>query len=576
MTAPYAQNVSRPGCGTAAELMSLQDDAQGGSLSSGGQAASVAGATRVTRSMRTAAQTLRGRTLLTPHFAIHYTLAPTVNRVRLEAVSDTDATVKRQTDSLLATLGSLSGSRRDSALHARLDTIGAPHPLYITQAAAYFERAWNHYDSIGMRMPDSSRSLYYIAAAQGRVAIDIADIGTMAPGYLGEPIYGLAFPPSGSQRPVILFENDFLYGASYNASLDRVSGTPIRSYHKGTTYRDYSVQWDMGLKVTASHEFYHIVQYEYTDNLSNPHAWYELSATGMEERLAPEVNDYFQYLPFNVSHNHDISLLVSRELANYGNAIFHVFLSKARGYGFDRAVWEALADNNNLPGALVQAAGTADKWDSLWTAYAAAMSISGTPGSATSALAFSPDMAEWPMPRFDTVPPSSISQLRVPAATYRLIRPPVTDTGFINLVRMERGIRVDSTAAGYVSTALAPDFALTKTSGVTQRTVAAVNSSFNEQKEVLMWKRGLEPTLVQNPVKRTPGGSVILLAPSLGGVDSLRVVAETGRRIATVPANSSQAYWRWNLKDHRDSLVPSGTYYIRRTGQTPLPVIITP
>lgn len=556
--------------------MSLRDETRSGSLSSGGQAASVAGVSAVTRSARTAAQILRGRTMLTPHFALHYTMTPTVNRVRLGEELSSDQIVKHLTDSLLGNMGALTGSRRDSALHARLDSLGAPHPTYITKAAEYFERAWSHYDSIGMRMPDSSRSLYYVAPTYGRVAIDIADIGTMATFYRGQPIYGLAFPPSGSQNATILFENDFLYSASYNATLDRVTGTAIRSLHNGNTYRDYSIDWEMGLKVTASHEFYHIIQYEYTNNLSNQHAWYELSATGMEERLAPEVNDYFQYLPYNIRHNHDISLLVSGgELANYGNAIFHVFLSNVRGYGFDRAVWEALAVNNNLPNALVQAAGSADKWDSLWTAYAAAMSISGTPGAASSPLAFSPDMPQWSVPRFDTVSTASISQLSVPAATYRLIRPPVTDTGFINLVRMERGIRVDSSSMGYTTTTLAPDFALTKTAGVTQRTVAAVNSSFSEQKEVLMWKRGLEPTLVQNPVKRGQGG-VILLAPSVGSVDSLRVVAETGRRIATIPMNSSQAYWRWNQKDYRDSLVPPGTYYIRRTGQTPMPVLITP
>jgi hypothetical protein len=557
-------------CATAQEIMTHLSES---SQATGAPGAQPFGSARVSK---LAAQSIRGRTYSTPHFAVHYTLAPGTNRPRFVAEAPGDLTLKAITDSLLRSITGLSTARRDSTLHAKLDSMGAPHSEFVIKSALYFARAWAHYDSLGMRMPDSSASLYFVAPTYGRVAIDIADIGTVSPPYRNDPYYGLAFPPTDSLNASILLENDFLYRATYNATSDQVTGTPIRSLHNGATYRDYSQAWDMGLKVTASHEFYHIIQYEYTPSLSGFHAWYELSATGMEERLAPEVNDYFQYLPFTIPHNHDTSLLTKGTLANYGNAIFHVFLTRALGAGFDRVIWEKLGENNNLPSAFVHMAGSTARWDSLLTAYGAALSIAGTPGSTTSPLAFSPDMAQWPAPHFDTVPASRVSQIRLEAMTYRLIRPPVADTAFINLVDINGARRVDSTGTGYTSALLpTPNFTLTKTPGLTRTAIVAVNSSFTDAKQVLMSKRGVEPAVTINPISRTKG-PLYLIAPTAGATDSLRVVSQSGRHITTIASNSSGDYWRWDLKDKAGKTVPSGLYLMRRLGQTPLPILILP
>lgn len=570
----------RRGCATHLEVMRLLDASSRGPGDADGQAASLASTTSAARAMKANAASLHGRTSITPRFALHYTLAPTVNRPRWVPGDAGDALLKARVDSLLATLSSLPAAARDSALHAKLDSMNAPHPRYVTRAGEHFERAWAHYDSLGMRMPDSSASLYFKTPVQGRVAIDIANIGSMDPGYNG-PYYGLAWPPEGTRKASILLENDFLYNAVYNATTGQATGTPIRALYQGETYRDYSVEWEMGLKVTAVHEFYHIVQYEYTPSLSGYHAWYELSATGMEERLAPEVNDYFQYLPFNVQRNHDVPLTVTNSLANYGNAIFHVFLTKARGPGFDRVIWEHLGDNsltprNHLGNALLAMAGSQSAWDSLYTAYASAVSIAGTPGATNSPLAFSPDMAQWPVPHFDSVGASG-GQINMPAATFRLVRPPATGSLLGTMVGFTHSRRVDSTAAeGYQSFPLeSPVVTVAKGVGVTRSTSVFAHTAFSGTRNVLLAKPGNTVTLSRNPVPRN-AGPLFLLAPTGGAQDTVLVVSESGRRVAAVPADASGAFWSWDLKDQSARTVPGGLYFFRRAGEAPQSVLILP
>jgi hypothetical protein len=525
---------------------------------------------------RTAAASHSGRTMATPHFALNYSLAPTVHRIRWDSTSAADLVLKSVVDSIIQGLPSgYSSFRRDSSLHAKLDSMGSGHPRYITRAAELFERAWSHYDSLGMRMPDSSRSRVYLVPGQGRMAVDVADIGTADPAYPGA-YYGLAYPPETSMSSVMLIENDFLYGASFNAVANRPVGTPVRSIVNGQTYRNYNVEWDMGLQVTIAHEFYHAVQYEYTPNLNNVHAWYELSAVGMEERLSPDVNDYFQYLPFAITSSHQISLFTPPPAnANYGNGIFHMFLTKKLGPGFDVPIWERLATSNVLSTALVQEFGQAG-WDSLYSAYTAALVLSGTPAAATSPLAFSPDMPLWPKPRFDTVPAQRGAQLSLPSHTFRLIRPSASGTGLANLVDFTGAIRVDSAAAGYQSTGLAGgDFAVTQAATGTRSTWVVANSSFGQTRQVLLSKSGFDTFASRNPVSRTLS-PLFFLAPQGGSTDSLRITAESGRRVATLPADSSGAYWNWNLKDSQNRVVPPGLYFFGTPGQTPKPLKILP
>lgn len=528
---------------------------------------------------RVQAASVAGRTLTTTHFALHYTLAPTVHRVLLDTAA-ADLSLKASVDSILGALpGSQSAYQRDSSLHAALDSIDAAHPLFVQRAAQYFERAWTYYDSLGMRMPDSSRSLVYTSPVENRFSVDIADMGTADNALSGSPYYGLAYPPAGaSQASVILLENDFLYNASYSAGTDQVTGPAVTANIAGFV-RNYNVAWDMGVKVTASHEFYHGVQYEYTPSLPSPlHAWYELSATGMEERLAPEVNDYLAYLPSALAIHRQTGLLTPvGSTANYGNSIFHTFLTRVLGEGFDVAIWEYLGDHpSDLPAALIQGVGSQVRWDSLYAAYAASMAVSGSSGAATSPLAFSPDMPQWPKPRFDSVPPTgTLLHIMLPL-TYRVVRPPAAAAGLAKLTNLAGGWRVDSSSAGlqgvYVAGMSIP---VGINSAGSASTLALANTSFSQAAQIQLTAGNAGLTAAQNPVRRTE--SQLLFFPPVGGSsDSLQVVSESGRHIATLVADTSGGYWSWNLRDAQNIAVPPGLYFFRTPVLTARPLLILP
>ncbi len=531
------------------------------------------------RVSRTQAATHSARTLVTQRFALHYTLAPNIHRVKLTAP---DASLKASADSIRATLSaSLSAYLKDSTVHARLDSMGAQHPQYVQKAAEFLERAWEYYDSLGMRMPEyPSTSGTYLASSQGRYVVDIADVN--ASSGLSGPYYGLAWPPNFGG--FILLENDFLYAASFNTLSDMVSGSPVRAFYPpGTVYRNYAEEWEMGLKVTASHEFYHSVQYAYLPVLpGSPHAWYELSATAMEERLAPEVNDYFQYLPYNVANSHQSSLFTQPPAnANYGNGIFHTFLTGELGADFDVAIWERLGDTtvsprNNLALSLLHVFGQA-KWDSLYAAYAAAMSISGTAGAAESPLAFSPDMALWPKPRFDSVPENSGSQLSVPALTFRLIRPPETGTGIARLSGISGAWRVDSAGgAGYGAEFLPGTFLpVAKAGGASSSALAVANPSFSLSGQALLAKAGVGIVPSSNPVSRAQA-PMFFLSSETTPTDSVLILSESGRRMASLATTDSGAYWTWDLTDAQGRIVPPGLYFFGIPGQAPRPLLVLP
>ncbi len=528
-----------------------------------------AGAAVLSARMQTG--TRSARTLLTPNFAIHYTVAPNVHRVRW---TPQDSLLRARADSVLAALSpGLTVNRRDSTLHAVLDSMESPHPLYAVRAGEYLEAARAHLDSIGMRLPEyASASTVYNAQGQGRYVVDIADMGN-ATGMWG-PNYGITRAPSSGGS--IIVENDFLYAASYQPTTGEVTGTPLRPFIAGE-FRNYNVEWDMGLRVTIAHEFYHAVQFAYTPSLPNPvHAWYELTAVGMEERLAPGINDYFQYLPSILPDNHAVNVLnpLDGSFRNYGNGIFHMFLSHNLGPDFDRPIWEALeANGNNLPAALVAGLGSQARWDSLFTAYAAAMTLAGTPAAGTSPLAFTPGMAQWPRPRLEETPSSGTTQLTLPPGTYRIV--PASEHGryWVGIPEISGAWRVSS--AGQEALFLpGPGVPL---QGAGNPVLAVANSAFpgGNARSMTISPGGVGLSAQPNPA----GGQATTVEFATGqGVLSgpLTVVSETGRRVATLAPDTASPRWNWDLRDTTGERVPPGIYLFRAPGYGAQPLLVTP
>jgi hypothetical protein len=331
-------------------------------------------------------------------------------------------------DSLLSEFSNESALAKDSLLHATLTQIEAPHPHYVNTAALHLKSVYAYYiDTLKMRtVGGKGKSRIYAEDGEGlgKFPVDIGDIGTADSRYRGE-YYGITYPSPSS----ILLENDFLYNSELGED-DQVKGLPIRSIVDQVVLRDYSQDWEEGLKVTLAHEFYHAVQFSYTPNISRYHAWYEISATGMEERLAPEVDDYFQYLPCILRNPGRVTLLQENRgpcthAPFYGNSIFFQYLSATLSPDFDRIVWEELMRNGDkLTPALDSTFSRQGKsFTGLWSDYAFQLASSGLKVKSESAF-FSPDLHRWPTLVRDTLSADAYelagAPLNLPALSFRV------------------------------------------------------------------------------------------------------------------------------------------------------------
>lgn len=103
------------------------------------------------------------------------------------------------------------------------------------------------------------------------------------------------------------------------------------------------------LRVTASHEFFHAVQYAH--DAAEDRWLMEATATWMEERLADSVNDNRSYLRYGqLGRPHQpLDLFEAYGFAHYGNWLFFEFLSKKHGVGSVRAIWKRAAAYRGAP-----------------------------------------------------------------------------------------------------------------------------------------------------------------------------------------------------------------------------------
>ena len=93
------------------------------------------------------------------------------------------------------------------------------------------------------------------------------------------------------------------------------------------------------LRVTAAHEFFHAVQfgYDYAED-----KWLmEATATWMEERVADDVNDNRQYLPYGQvgTPTRSLDTFNRQGFDQYGNWAFFEYLSNRFGTGIVKQIW---------------------------------------------------------------------------------------------------------------------------------------------------------------------------------------------------------------------------------------------
>jgi len=161
-----------------------------------------------------------------------------------------------------------------------------------------------------------------------------------------------------------------LYGSTYFFLDDEISSLPGNNYpsfieistnfsfvnYEGVT--DSIVRDSMAIAVTAAHEFNHALQLGYNIWDADPNSggfealdlWYiENSATFMEEVVADQVNDYYQYLPdFFSSTDQGITYDPFASYRIYGEVVFNIMAARLYGRTITRQVWQEIVNQPAL------------------------------------------------------------------------------------------------------------------------------------------------------------------------------------------------------------------------------------
>jgi len=103
------------------------------------------------------------------------------------------------------------------------------------------------------------------------------------------------------------------------------------------------------LRVTAAHEFFHAVQFNYD---YQEDSWImEVSSTWMEERYADGVNDNRQYIASGQEKKPGLPLDLFQNggFTQYGNWVFFERLTKKYGFGAVKSIWSRLDGTKGKP-----------------------------------------------------------------------------------------------------------------------------------------------------------------------------------------------------------------------------------
>ncbi len=194
---------------------------------------------------------------------------------------------------------------------------------YIDSVALILDEVYAHIiDSLGY--PEPVRDSFYVAGGDEKYDVYLLDISG--------PFYGLAWTDSVLVMPngdslataFLEIENDF-------NNLPRYKNRPLDAF-----------------RVTAAHEFFHMVQFaidatesEQVSNVVAGPAWMEMSSVWMEEEIYDDVNDYYSYLPFffNDPAASIQQFLNSSDLHPYGSVVFPLFLSEKFDADIIKAIW---------------------------------------------------------------------------------------------------------------------------------------------------------------------------------------------------------------------------------------------
>lgn len=246
-----------------------------------------------------------------------------------------------------------------------------PHattPEFVDSLAVSLESALKFHTKImGMRAPQGldTTSHFQMPVKKGLYPVEIAEIDFLRDPYsvlamsACNGCFGITYPSKDDYRKsAIIIDNDFQYVPENSTKMDTLSSNgkncaypdayvPIYSRAYGFSYTD---EWAKGIRVTAYHELFHAVQLQYMSLLDHWTYWTEASATANEEIGAPDINDYFYYIPSFINSTETplnvIGFKVKR--GNYATSLLYLYLYGNVDEHFDKEIWETFEKKNDI------------------------------------------------------------------------------------------------------------------------------------------------------------------------------------------------------------------------------------
>lgn len=304
-------------------------------------------------------------------------------------------------------------------------------------AAKYLEKAWTfHTQTLGMLAPRGIDTSYQYRKSDnsGLYAVEIADIDLIrnAESLFGGSCggcYGVTVPDNSGKASELILDNDFRYSTGTTDSVTYNGKTctylsPDDSLINESNGHYYTQYPGEAISVTAFHELYHGAQLRYVNFLDYPSYWFEASAAGVEETGAPDVNDYWAYLPSFFSSTGTAFGSLSAT-ATYGLGVWYQYNYKTQGAKFDASLWKRLAGSPDSSFETIFAeqlqSENADA-DSVFQNFAQRIFFSGKRAKYLKTSArFADDQPLWPAMRLQN-PPVSAIQISAPAFSYYTLK----------------------------------------------------------------------------------------------------------------------------------------------------------
>ncbi len=204
-------------------------------------------------------------------------------------------------------------------------------PVFVEKTADIFDSVWTHMmDDLGFDPPPDDS--FYASGGDYRFDVYLADLCTLEPDLLCNA-YGATFPD-------VLTGPNNQYATAFMV-LDN-------DFQEIDVYKDKPLD---AIRVTAAHEFFHVVQFGYDyhefEDMGTPgttaddrHHWLEMSSVWMEEEIYDNINDYYYYLPSYFSLVHRSLQTNNPGIYQYAAVVWPLFLSEMWGRDAIRIIWE--------------------------------------------------------------------------------------------------------------------------------------------------------------------------------------------------------------------------------------------